>query len=85
MFLEAYIPPQIELKVEVDAPYIFDSQIADVTGDQIDDFVYLAGNKKSPDAIYQEDLTIYVVDGVTSEVTEQEIRFNWWLWRDTVF
>ena len=39
MFLEAYIPPQIELKVEMDAPYIFDSQIADVTGDQIDDFV----------------------------------------------
>ena len=55
MFLEAYIPPQIELKVEMDAPYIFDSQIADVTGDQIDDFVYLAGNKKSPDAIYQVD------------------------------
>ena len=73
MFLEAYIPPQIELKVEMDAPYIFDSQITDVTGDQIDDFVYLAGNKKSPDAIYQEDLTIYVVDGVTSEITEQKL------------
>ena len=73
MFLEAYIPPQVELKVEVDAPYIFDSQIADVTGDQIDDFVYLAGNKKSPDAIYQEDITIYIIDGVTNEVTEQKL------------
>ena len=31
----------------------------------------LAGNKKSSDAIYQEDITIFVVDGVTSEVTEQ--------------
>ena len=28
MFLEAYIPPQIELAVEVDAPYIFDRKIA---------------------------------------------------------
>ncbi len=76
MFLEAYIPPQIELAVEVDAPYIFDSKIADVTGDQVDDFVYLAGNKKSPDAIYQEDITIFVVDGVTSEVTEQPLKLN---------
>lgn len=71
MFLEAYVPPQIELALEVDAPYIFDSQLADVTGDQVDDFIYVAGNKKSPDAIYQEDITIFVVDGITNEVTEQ--------------
>jgi len=71
MFLEAYIPPQVELAVEVDAPYIFDSKLADVTGDQVDDFIYVAGSKKSPDAIYQEDITIFVVDGVTNEVTEQ--------------
>lgn len=76
MFLEAYIPPQIELAVEVDAPYIFDRKIADVTGDQVDDFIYLAGNKKSPDAIYQEDITIFVVDGVTSEVTEKTLDLN---------
>ena len=76
MFLEAYIPPQMELTVEVDAPYIFDSKIADVTGDQVDDFIYVAGNKKSPDAIYQEDITIFVVDGVTNEVTEQMLDLN---------
>lgn len=76
MFLEAYIPPQIELAVEVEAPYIFDRKIADVTGDQVDDFIYLVGNKKSPDAIYQEDITIMVVDGVTSEVTEYPLNLN---------
>ena len=76
MFLEAYIPPQMELTVEVDAPYIFDSKIADVTGDQVDDFIYVAGNKKSPDAIYQEDITIFVVDGVTNEVTEQMLDLS---------
>ena len=71
MFIEVDISPKVELKVELDAPYIFDYKIADVTGDQVDDFIYLAGNKKSPDAIYQEDLSIFVIDGVTSVVTEQ--------------
>ena len=69
MFLEAYIPPQIELAVEVDAPYIFDRKIADVTGDH-GMTLFILQEKKSSDAIYQEDI-VFVVDGVTSEVTKK--------------
>ena len=52
-----------------------------MTGDQVDDFIYLAGNKKSPDAIYQEDITIFIVDGVTNEVTEQKLDLKRRLWK----
>ena len=67
------IPPVIEQQVEVEAPYIFDMKIGDVTGDQVDDFIYLTGSKESPDAIYEADLAIYVVDGVTNEATIQPL------------
>lgn len=71
MFIGVMTPPAIEEKLEVETPYIFDMKLGDVTGDQIDDFVYLAGSKQSPDAIYQENLTLYIVDGITNETTMQ--------------
>lgn len=73
MFGIMEIPPVIEQQVEVEAPYIFDMKIGDVTGDQVDDFIYLTGSKESPDAIYEADLAIYVVDGVTNEATIQPL------------
>lgn len=73
MFGMTEMPPVIEQQVEVEAPYIFDMKIGDVTGDQVDDFIYLTGSKESPDAIYEADLAIYVVDGVTNEAMTQPL------------
>lgn len=67
MFMEMITPPIMTQQVEVEAPFIFDMKLGDVTGDQVDDFIYLAGDKESLDAIYQENLTLYIVDGVTNE------------------
>lgn len=71
MFIDAMTAPAIQEYIEVQTPYIFDMKLGDVTGDQVDDFVYLAGSKSSPDAIYQEDLTLYIVDGITNETITQ--------------
>ena len=73
MFGMTEMPPVIEQQVEMEAPYIFDMKIGDVTGDQVEDFIYLTGSKESPDAIYEADLAIYVVDGVTNEVMTQPL------------
>ena len=71
MFMDTMTPPAIEAYIEVQTPYIFDMKLGDVTGDQVDDFIYLAGSKSSPDAIYQEDLTLFIVDGITNETITQ--------------
>ena len=76
MFIDAVTPPPIEMVIQEEQICTFDRKIGDVTGDGIDDFVYLTGHKKSPDAIYQEGITISVVDGVTNEVTEQVLDLN---------
>ena len=49
MFMDTMTPPAIEAYIEVQTPYIFDMKLGDVTGDQVDDFIYLAGSKSSPD------------------------------------
>ena len=66
MFLDAWVPPQIEMVAQTEEVYTFDRKMGDVTGDGVDDFVYLTGYKTSPDAIYQEEITISIVDGVPS-------------------
>lgn len=76
MFIDAVTPPPIEMVIQEEQICTFDRKIGDVTGDGIDDFVYLTGHKKNPDAIYQEGITISVVDGVTNEVTEQVLDLN---------
>ncbi len=76
MFIDAVTPPPSEMVIQEEQICTFDRKIGDVTGDGIDDFVYLTGHKKSPDAIYQEGITISVVDGVTNEVTEQVLDLN---------
>ncbi len=76
MFLDAWVPPQIEMVAQTEEVYTFDRKMGDVTGDGVDDFVYLTGYKTSPDAIYQEGITISIVDGVTSEVIDQPLHLN---------
>ncbi|MGL4337122.1 MAG: hypothetical protein ACRCST_09545 [Turicibacter sp.] len=76
MLMDMYIPPRDSVSIQVEAPYIFDSKIVDVTGDQILDFIYLTGDKESPDSIYQMNLKLIVVDGVTNEVIEQDFKSN---------
>lgn len=73
MFVDSLTPPIVEQEFQVEAPYIFDMKLADVTGDQVDDFIYLTGSKQSSDAIYEEDVTVYIIDGVTNEAITQSL------------
>lgn len=53
--------------------YIIDQKIADVTGDQHEDKIYLIGHKKMKEAIYADHLTLLVEDGASKKLITGEL------------
>ncbi|HAX73640.1 MAG TPA: hypothetical protein DCY20_08950 [Firmicutes bacterium] len=74
--MDSYIPPQMTVAIELEAPYIFDERIADVTGDQINDLIYLVGDKEDSNAIYQQNLQLFIVNGATDETIKQPLNME---------
>lgn len=61
--LLSYVKKELDL-VE-DSIYLLDSKAGDVTGDGIEDNIYLIGNKEDNDAIFAENITLVVQNGAT--------------------
>ncbi len=64
-------PAKIELPA---GRYVLDAKIADVTGDAIEDNIFLIGRKAKPDAIYADQIDIIVQNGATGNQVSTQLE-----------
>lgn len=69
----SFISTEVKNKLSLDT-YIIDQKIADVTGDQSEDQIYLIGHKSSKEAIYADHLTLLVEDGATKKIITADLE-----------
>lgn len=65
-----------ELELAEDSIYLLDSKKGDVTGDGIEDKIYLIGNKEDDDAIFAENIILVVQNGATGRYIPVSLETN---------